>query len=88
MFSALSSRYVGSLEQFITRKILFLKNKKEFPLWHSGLRILHCHRCCTVGSCGSDWIPDLGTSICSGWGQNRKQKTKQNTKKEPTDMTK
>ena len=38
-------------------------------MWHSGLRIQHCH-CSGLGRCyGVDSIPDPGTSTCRGCGQ-------------------
>ena len=37
---------------------------EEFPLWHSGLRVWHCH-CCGIGcNCSSSSVASLGTSIC------------------------
>ena len=43
---------------------------EEFPLWHSGLRMQHCH------SCGLDSIPGPGTSICCGCSQQKQKQTK------------
>ena len=34
----------------------------------SGLRIQRCYNCVIGCSCGLDLIPDLGTSICQGYG--------------------
>lgn len=42
------------------------------PGWCSGLRISHYCTCCIVHSHGSDFIPGLETSKCSGCGQKEK----------------
>jgi len=46
----------------------------EFLLWHSGLKIQHCHSCGIGCSSSSDSIPGPGTSICCGYSQKRKKK--------------
>jgi len=58
--------------RWATTSLSILKeNLREFPLWHNGLRIRHCHCsgsgcCCGVGS-----ITSLGTSACRRHGQNQ-----------------
>ena len=43
-------------------------------LWHSGLRIQHCH-CNSLGCCcGMGSVPGLGTSACLRHGQKKKGK--------------
>ena len=54
---------------------------KEVLLWHSGLRIWHCHYSGSGCCCGVGLIPGLGTSACRGSGQ--KKKRKNNKEKEP-----
>ena len=50
------------------------KFKVGVPLWHSRLRIRHCH-CSGLGSsCHEGLIPGMGTSICRGGGQKKKKK--------------
>ena len=49
------------------------KEKTEFLLWPSGLRIWHCCGCGKGHSCGLDSIPGLGTSICHGSGRRRRR---------------
>lgn len=41
---------------------LFLRGTSSMP--SSGLGIWHCHSGSVGYSCGSDSVPDLGTSIC------------------------
>ena len=58
-------------------ELIFQQRQKGVLMWHSELRILHCHckglgRCCGVGS-----IPGPGTSTCYRHSQ-KKNKTKQN----------
>ena len=38
------------------------------PLWHSGLRIRHCHCSYSSCCCGTGLIPGPGTSECDGLG--------------------
>ena len=51
----------------------------EVLLWHSRLRIRHCHSCGIVRNCGWDLIPSPGTFICHGCGQKKKKKNTQKT---------
>ena len=58
-----------------------IKVKNFWPLrklWHRGLRIQHCLSCGTGGNCSVGSIPGLGTSMCSGHGQKKKQKKNEN----------
>ena len=42
-------------------------------LWHTGLRIWHCHCSSSGYCCGVGLIPSLGTSICCKCGQKKTQ---------------
>ena len=44
------------------------------PLWHSRLRIWHCHSSCSGHCCGTGLIPGLRTSTCCGSSQKKKKK--------------
>lgn len=46
------------------------------PVWHSGLRILHCYSCSLGLDCGLDLIPDPGAPYASGWPKKGKRKKK------------
>ena len=51
-----------------------IKNKQEFLLWHSRLKIPHCH------CCGAGLIPGPRTSTCEGssWASLPRQKKRNN----------
>ena len=49
------------------------------PLWHSGLRIWHCH-CSSLGHCsGVSLIPGLGTYICYAYSLKKKEEEKESS---------
>ena len=56
------------------------KKKKKIPsgvpLWHSGLRILHCHCSSSGHCCDTGLIPRLGIYTCYRWGQQNKTEQK------------
>ena len=51
------------------------KLKREFPLWHNGLRI-RCCRNCGNRSCSSHLVSDSGTSICHKCGKKNQKNYK------------
>ena len=70
-------RLLGRSLRVTTQQFLLTtttERNKEFPLWHSGLRIWQCHNYGIGCSCGSDSIPGPGTSISHRCGQKKKKK--------------
>ena len=52
-------------------KVNFKNARIGVPLWLSGLRIPHCHCCCSGYSCVTGSVPGLGTSTC--WRHSQKK---------------
>ena len=63
-----------------SHRVLNEEREAGVPLWHSRLRIWHCHCSSLDHCCGSGSILGLGTSICHG--HSPKNKTKQKKERE------
>ena len=56
------------------------ENNKGIPLWHSRLKIQHCHCSSSDHCCGVRLISGLGTFACHRGGQKKKKKKKKKKK--------
>ena len=68
--------YIYIFFSFIIRPFwtLLMKSFLEFPLWHSGLRIWHCHFCHLGHSFSLDLITGPGTSYATSVAKKKKKK--------------